>query len=458
MISVLQGSAWYPPHYWGGTEVYLTGLVRALRAHGALSRIVAPLAPRAQDGYEFDGATVRTYPVNVPVSRADFRSRPHEGFSRFCEILRQEKPDIYHQHSWSRGLGAPHLNAAREMGIKTVVTVHVSNNICLRGTMMRFGQRACDGHIDVQKCAACWSHARDAPKPLAHILARVPSCLGLGLRRAGLDGRVATALSARHVASEHRTEFVDMVANADCIVAVSRWLYDALARNSVPINKLVLIPQAIDERFAAAAAAVHGREKRSSVERCFRLLYVGRWHPMKGIEILVHAVRGIPRSVSLELVIHGVGDGPEERAHEATVRGLAESDDRIRIAPPVARDRLAETLSYGSALAVPSCCLEVSPIVVLEAKAVGLPIIGSRLGGIAELVHEPDDGLLVAPGDVKAWTQAILSMATNLPVAKSIRNGSELRTMRDVAAEMAAVYREILTPRSRFALVGRTSR
>ena len=84
---------------------------------------------------------------------------------------------------------------------------------------------------------------------------------------------------------------------------------------------------------------------------------------------------------------------------------------------------------------------------VLEAKAAGLPVIGSKLGGIAELVREPDEGMLVAPGEVKAWTDAILCMANKFPVSKSTRSASEVRTMSDAAADMAALYREVLCRR-----------
>src|SRR5437660_12551360 len=107
MLSVLQASAWYPPAHYGGTEVYLTGLVRELRAHGIGSRVIAPLAPDESDGYQFDGATVRTYPVNSLPPRTELRGdQPHAGFERFRQLLAEERPDIYHQHSWTRGLGA----------------------------------------------------------------------------------------------------------------------------------------------------------------------------------------------------------------------------------------------------------------------------------------------------------------------------------------------------------------
>src|SRR5262249_2387977 len=149
--------------------------------------------------------------------------------------------------------------------------------------------------------------------------------------------------------------------------------------------------QGVDPVFAAAAAgtAAKGCNMPHETTGIFRLLYLGRWHSVKGIDTLVRAVRALKRNVRLELVIHGVGDGPEERAYETAVRRLADGDERIQIAGHVARERLVETLMQADALAVPSYWLETGPLVVLEAKAVGLPVIGSRLGGIVELMHEP---------------------------------------------------------------------
>ena len=445
MISVLQASAWYPPGSLGGTEVYLSGLVRELRDLGIVSRIIAPLAPQQLDGYDFDGAIVRTYPVNISPSRDELRGEIcGEGIDRFRSILSEEQPHVYHQHSWSRGLGGAHLRAARKLGLKTVLTVHVPNNICLRGTMMRFGESACDGRIAKTKCAECWSHARGAPKSLARALARVPSIVSSRFAQAGFDNRAATALSARRIVTERITDVARMVENADHVVAVCQWLYDALARNGVPAEKLSLSRHGVDSSFLAdiprARQFAHANERSDK----FRLLYIGRWHPVKGIDVLVRAMREIPQDVQFELIIHGAGDGKEERAYEATIRRLAEGDDRVRIAAPISRDRLAETLSKANALAVPSCCLETGPLVVLEAKALGVPVIGSRLGGIAELVDERDGAdQLVEPGDIVGWARAIEELARKYRSGTLPRPRRPVRAMSTVAAEMANLYRSL---------------
>ena len=443
MISVLQATAWYPPRHRGGTEVYLTGLVRELRALDIGTRIVAPLAPEAVDGYEFDGTVVRTYRVNPAASRAELRDGgPHQGFERFRQILAEERPDIYHQHSWSRGLGGAHLRAAREAGLKTVLTVHTPNTICLRGTMMRFGEQACDGRIDPPLCGACWSRERGAPKIVARSLGALSPAISAALEGMMPSRRLATALSARTLGERRKSEFSRAMTDADRIVAVSGWLFEALALNGVPADKLMLSRQGVDPDFADQATRAASMEDQLYGPE-FRLLYLGRWHPVKGVDVLVRAVKAISPETPVRLSIHGVGDGVEERNYAAQIRRLAAGNSRIAIEQPVPRQRLALTLARASALAVPSLWLETGPLVVLEAKAAGLPIIGSRLGGIAELVREPEDGILVPPGDVGAWIKAIRRMASNQPARAAVSAAGKVRTMRKAASDMAALYNSL---------------
>lgn len=445
MVSVLQASAWYPPSDLGGTEIYLSGLVRELQSIGVKSTVVAPLGTRFPDGYHFEGVRVRTYSVNTAPTVAELRGdQPHQGFSRFRNILADVRPDVYHQHSLTRGLGLPHLRVARELGLRTVVTVHLPGATCVRGTMMRYGKEACDGRIAPFVCAACWSNARGMPKPAALALAAVSSTVASFDASALPASRVITALSASAMVKRRRADIAAIAHYADRIVAVSQWLYDALAINGVPSEKLVLNRQGVDCDLVAAISATSTERRMNQIANpsgLFRLLCLGRWQSLKGIDVIVRAVRALPTNAPLELVIHCAGDGHEERAYQASVRGIAGNDPRIRIAAPVSRALLADTLLQASAIAVPSRCLETGPLVVLEAKAAGLPILGSRLGGIAELVSEPDDGLLVPPNDIAAWTDAILRIMEAPPRTWPPR--ARVRTMRDVAADMSLLYSDV---------------
>jgi len=204
----------------------------------------------------------------------------------------------------------------------------------------------------------------------------------------------------------------------------------------------VLSRQGVDPVFAAEAVASFEGKARDR-DGAFRLLYVGRWDPVKGIDVLIRAVQALPREVELKLVIHGISDRAEERYYAAAMRSLAGGDPRIAFEPAIPRSQLAAILARASALAVPSLWLETGPLVVLEAKAAGLPVIGSRLGGIAEIVREPEDGMLVPAGNVAAWTRAISAMVSARPERALSSTAGKVRTMREVASDMAALYNSL---------------
>jgi glycosyltransferase involved in cell wall biosynthesis len=438
MVSVLHATAWYAPKYLGGTEVYVSGLARELRAIGIGARVVTSCDPGEAETSELEGIPVRRYPTEPADWRVKLRGEPSQlGFRQFCDVLLEEPTSIYHQHSWDIALGAHHLRAAREAGLKTVLTVHTAWNICMRGTMVKFGRETCDGRIDPSVCAACWMQKHGLPpaigRPLAAIPPGVSRCIGSQIP----EKHVACAVFGRALGERHKNDFSAMVANADRIVAISGWLMEALKLNGVPAAKLVLCRNGVDPAFAnnvTKAPRPNGAP--------FRLLYLGRWDPRKGVHVLVSAVRALPSETPVELTIHGVGEGAEEGDYADEVRRLAGDDRRIDFRLPVPRSQLLNTLSKADALAIPSLLLETGPLVALEAQAAGVRVLGSRLGGIAEIIQEPEDGVLVPAGDITAWTEAIRRLASE-DARTSQAPYRRLRTMREVANDMAALYQSL---------------
>jgi glycosyltransferase involved in cell wall biosynthesis len=100
-------------------------------------------------------------------------------------------------------------------------------------------------------------------------------------------------------------------------------------------------------------------------------------------------------------------------------------------------------MAEGDVLMVPSISLETGPLTVLEAQAAGLFVLGSRRGGIAELVDETDAGELVEAGDVVAWTAAIARLAERKARGNLPRHTGPVRTMAMAAQEMAELYRSL---------------
>src|SRR5580700_11596926 len=160
-MNVIHGLAWYFPESVGGTEIYVSGLVQELPAYGIECRIAAAATGGQSTDYVRDGIPVHRYPFADETDLAAARGkRPHNNFDAFVAWLEQQPRGIYHQHSWTTSCGLRHIGAAKALGFKTVLTVHVPAYICLRGTMMEYGSEPCDGRVDALRCAACWSQGR----------------------------------------------------------------------------------------------------------------------------------------------------------------------------------------------------------------------------------------------------------------------------------------------------------
>jgi glycosyltransferase involved in cell wall biosynthesis len=438
-LEVIQATAWYPPFGTGGTEVFVEGLVAELGRLGVGATVLVPRTATSERAYMHRGARVETYPVNETPYRGELKSgAPHIGFEDFRDLLARRRNAIYHQHAWTRGCGPAHLKAARDAGMRTALTVHVPGNICLRGTMLRFGERPCDGRVDPQLCGACWAVARGLPRAAAEAVVRLPRVFARVAQER--EGRLATALAARNLGERMSEQIMAMISHADRIVAVCQWLYDALALNGVPREKLVLSRQGVSTDLLSEILAV--RASRHRREGPLRLLTLARWDPVKGIDTVVKAVRALPQETPVELRVHAV-PAPGAETYERETRRLAEGDPRIRFGEPLPHEQIAEVLTESDVLLAPSTWLETGPLTVLEAHAAGVFVLGSRRGGIAELVDEGCGGRLVEAGDVAAWTAAIAELAVRHEQAPRPWPARPVRTMADAAADMAQLYRSL---------------
>lgn len=245
--------------------------------------------------------------------------------------------------------------------------------------------------------------------------------------------RAATALGARALASEKREQFQRMVAAADRVVVVCCWLYDALRANDIPADKLLLSRQGVN-----LPAEVAERAEGQAPGGVFRLGFLGRWDETKGVDVLLDAIRRLPADLPLELRIFGLCATEQDRGYrDRLLAGMAD-DPRIRVKPPIARAAIPGVLRQLDALAVPSQCLETGPLVVLEAQQFGVPVLGSDLGGIRELIVHGQNGWLIAPADSAAWADAIRkAVAGRLPLEGRTRT---VRQMADAARDMASLY------------------
>jgi glycosyltransferase involved in cell wall biosynthesis len=430
----------YFPDEGGGTEIHVAALIGALRARGIGGAVVAP--GRRDQAYAHAG---------VPVYRLATRPRPDLSHAygapdwqvarSFGTLLTRLRPRILHLHARTAAVSVALADAARAAGAKVVFTYHTPTVGCARGTMMRLGRSPCDGRLDRRRCAACVLAAHGMPPLLREIAASTPEAIGRLVERTGLAGRASAMLRLPGLIGVAHQGFRDLMRNADRVVIPCLWARDVLRRNGVPDDRLVLCRQGLP-RSVRAGMVRPTTARDSEATGVLRLGYFGRLDPVKGIDILIDALRRIP-GAAVRLDIFAVRQpGCEPYAHRLEDRAAGDRRIVFRNALPPAAVR--EAMQECDIIAVPSRWLETGPLVVLEAFDAGVPVLGARLGGIAELVRDGIDGILVPSERPAAWADAIFDLANHPARIARLRSGIRPpRTIDDVADEMAQVYRAL---------------
>ncbi|BAU15124.1 glycosyl transferase group 1 [Leptolyngbya sp. NIES-3755] len=477
-MKVIQASAWFPPDSFGGVEVYLDGLVEDLRAIGLNCKVAAARTQNQSTIEQYRSTEVFRYP----------------NLEAFQAWLRENQSDIYHQHTVRSSCGLPHLQSAKQLGMKTISTIHMPDISCLRGTMMQGGNSACDGKIDIARCSACLGVSKRVPNWASEALSNLPSSIAVSIRdrlRQSSDVRLrqlGTTIATPSQIRNQQRQFDQLVEFSDRIVLVCQWLYDAFVLNGVPESKLVLSRHgvttpvkpnrsvdAVDSsppkspilgdfeslrhfgsksptrggfRGLPRSTAITDQSGTSPIQDAphspIRIGFLGRWQETKGVQILAKALQQIP-NVPVELVIHATHADRHGSTNREKVVSIANSDPRIQIKPPLARTEISPAIAQFDLLAVPSQWMETGPLVVLESFAMGTPVIGSDLGGIAELVQHRINGWLVPASDVKSWANAIAFLAQHPNTIAQLKQGIQpVKTRATVAQEMVELYQSLI--------------
>ncbi len=187
------------------------------------------------------------------------------------------------------------------------------------------------------------------------------------------------------------------------VICVSEDLRDQCLAVRVPKERCLLIENAIDTQEFSRRQSKRETKKRLgfSPER-FVIGAVGRLSAEKGFDVLIRSVDELLQAgADVELAIAGEGD---QKPH---LEGLIQSLDR--------KNRIhllgyrADTRDFYQAMDVfaLSSFREGLPNVLLEAMALEVPVIATRVAGIPRLVQSEDNGLLIEPGDPVGLTQAL---------------------------------------------------
>jgi glycosyltransferase involved in cell wall biosynthesis len=269
------------------------------------------------------------------------------------ERIADFRPDVAHIHNFFPRLSPSVHHACRKAGIPVVQTLHNYRLLCPAATLLRDGKicESCAGKIfswgAIQH--GCYHDSSAASAAVANMLFLHRLC---------------------RTWSRTVTRFI----------ALSQFARDKFISAGLPADKMDVKPN-----FVVSDPGM------SSGSGDFAL-FVGRLAPEKGIETLLEAWQHVGAGRRLRIV----GDGPLAPAVCEAVR----RDSSIEWLGWLDKQEVIGLMSAAAVLVFPSIWYEGFPMVIAEAFATGLPVVGSCIGSIAEIVTDHETGLLFQPGSV----------------------------------------------------------
>ena len=193
------------------------------------------------------------------------------------------------------------------------------------------------------------------------------------------------------------------------VLAPSQFVLDMHIKNGYFANsRCMKLPLGIE------IGNIHKIEKNYEI---IDILYVGQVSKHKGIIALINVFKQL---IHKNIKLHIVGKGKDEDEFKK----MASSDKRIIFHGFVPDEELMRLYQKANLTVVPSIWYDNSPMVIYESLMNGTPVIGSRIGGIPELIEDGYNGVLFEAGNVDELKAILENLVENPDELKRLREGA----------------------------------
>lgn len=391
----------FPKHYYG-TERLTLNLAQQMQRLGHYPVVMSYEREMDGDGWIplHKSIFIKKYSYQgIPVISLTSASslKPHEIFSRDIEEAVEElhlRIDIVHvtHPMWLASVA----RSCRNQGTPLVLTLTDTWLLCPRALIDR-NYRTCKGPLAGGGCTS--NCAFDSP---GTVLARY----------------------------REATSFLDL---ADRIATASHFTADTFAKNGWK-RMIRIVPHAIDYRFV--------RPIDSSPHDVVNFTYIGSISFHKGLHVLVKALRKAPQE-NLRLMVYG--SIREIPAYAKEILEIARGDSRISFLGEFGMESTPRIMKDTSLLVVPSVYPDNYPLVILTALAYRIPVIGSRIGGIPEIIQNGVNGFLFEPGNADELASIISSIAEEPEIIQRLNgNIQSPRRVEEEALDYENLYTDLV--------------
>jgi glycosyltransferase involved in cell wall biosynthesis len=196
-------------------------------------------------------------------------------------------------------------------------------------------------------------------------------------------------------------------------------------------------------RFPAIPQKLLGSYSHSTYSDENYLLFLGRLTWVKGVDVLIKAFKYVK---DFELNLRLKLAGPSDPRYERCLRDLVESlhlKSSVDFLGPIHGDEKYRIIKCSRILVLPSF-KEYTPSVLLEAQALGVPVIATRVGAVPEIVLDGETGLLVKAGDPYKLAESITMLIENEDLRRRFsakaREWAEKFTLESAVTRLEEVY------------------
>lgn len=319
-----------------------------------------------------------------------------KSYREISNIIRENGVDIVHIHNTVPLISLSAYYAAKKNKCKLVQSIHNQRMLCPSGLMERNG-KVCE------------------------------ECVNYGLNRAikhkcYKDSKLYSFLLAKSLELHKKIGTYNKV---DAFLVTTEFnKYQLLRSGVVSKERIFMKPYYFDCDI---------RELNNKKRKYF--LYIARLERVKGIFVLLEAIRGLREE---KLLIRG--NGPDEYAVKDYVR--ENSMQNVVFLDYLSKEQMLEYIYNAKAVIIPTQLYEGFPMTIVESFSMGTPVIGSNFGNVGTIIRDHENGLLFDYASSKDLACKISELSNNIELSEKLEKNAQDTFAKNHTAE--CVYRKTM--------------
>jgi glycosyltransferase involved in cell wall biosynthesis len=433
-----------------GTEVLTYQTAKELQKRGhdveivtAFQADVTTAQERPFDTYEYDGLPVLRYNYNIHViapnkNMVEFSYNNLLFAEYFRQLVNKSKPDLVHFHHLMK-ITASAIDVCLDHSIPTVFTPTDFWIICPTFQLLLPNRQICLGP---DTCGVnCIRHFVSDTQPgfVKAAVNAIPDKLiatlsNLSIKAWWPEKRLSPSL---HFLAVRKDFVMKRINRLDKVLVSAMFMKNIFVEHGLNNDITHIIPFGLNLKPFQNIPP-----KRRPETLTFG--FIGTLSEIKGAHILIEAIKHIPREFEFGVKIYGKFEEEQHPDYTAKLKTLAEGDKRIEFCGTFPNEEIGKIFSGLDALVVPSIWYENTPLVIFSAHAAGVPVIGSDLGGISEVVHHGKNGLLFEKGDSAGLSELMKMVIEDRSLLERLaKNLDPPQSISMYVERLEEVYKEI---------------